>query len=192
MENMPDSGIVEKARAFVEQECLKPTSHYGSEIFIYHFTPVHSYAKKLAEELGADIEVVEIAAWMHDIGSIMLGRKEHHITGAKITEEKLREWGYPADKIERVKQCIINHRGSQSLSRATKEEQIVADADALSAFDNISGLFEAAIFHEGFNQMQARAEVKRKLMNSWEKLSVNARKNVEHKYLAAMILLGDD
>ena len=183
--------IIEKVKKFVEEECKKPTSHYGSEIFIYHFAPMHSYAKKLAEQLNADIEVVELAAWLHDIGSIMRGRKDLHITGAEIAEKKLRELGYPENKIEKVKKCILNHRGSVNIQKESAEEQIIADADALSAFDNISGLFEAAIFHEGFNQMQARIEVRRKLTNSWQKLSPIARKMVEHKYLAAMILLGE-
>jgi uncharacterized protein len=183
--------IIEKVKKFVEEECKKPTSHYGSEIFIYHFAPVHSYAKKLAEQLNADIEVVELAAWLHDIGSIMRGRKDHHVTGAEIAENKLKEFGYHPEKIEKVKKCILNHRGSVATARESAEEQIIADADALSAFDNISGLFEAAIFHEGFSQMQAKIEVRRKLINSWQKISPIARKMVEHKYLAAMILLGE-
>lgn len=192
MEDIPQNPIIEEMKKFVESECQKPTSHYGAVVFPSHFAPVHYYAKMLAEKLGADVEVVELAAWLHDIGSIMKGRKDHHITGAEIAEQKLREFGYPEEKIQKVKRCILSHRGSQNLSRASVEEQIIADADALSAFDNISGLFEAAIFHEGFNQIQARIEVRRKLINSWQKLSPDAKKIIEHKYLAAMILLGDE
>ncbi|MEK6885868.1 MAG: HD domain-containing protein [Nanoarchaeota archaeon] len=184
--------IIEKVRIFVESECLKSTSHYGEEIYPCHFIPVVHYSKLLAQKLGADEEIVELAAWLHDIGSVMKGRKDHHISGAEIAETKLKEFNYPEEKIERVKKCILAHRGSQSIPRLTKEEQIVADADALSAFDNISGLFKAAIFHEGFNQVQARVEVRRKLLNSWQKLSADAKKLIEHKYLAAMILLGDE
>jgi uncharacterized protein len=188
-------GIIARAREFVESECRKPTSHYGTEIFVCHFIPVREYALELAKTFSdseADKEVLELAAWLHDIGSIIYGREDHHTTGARVAEEKLKEWNYPPEKIEKVKKCIFSHRGSQNVERLSIEEQIIADADALSAFDNISGLFKAAIFHEGFDQMKAKAEVRRKLQNSWQKLSPAARKMIEHKYLAAMILLAGE
>jgi uncharacterized protein len=138
---------------------------------------------------SADAEVVELAAWLHDIGSIMKGRKDHHITGAEIAEQKLRELGYAEDKIALVKSCVLSHRGSQNMAKTSIEAQIIADADSLSAFDNISGLFRAAIFDEGMTQMEARKSVREKLTNCWNKLSPEAKKYVQHKYLAAMILL---
>jgi uncharacterized protein len=185
--------IIEKIKNFVEEECKKPSSHYGYEIFIYHFQPVVAYSKDLAKNFSdVDLEVLELASWLHDIGSIIKGRENHHITGAEIAEQKLKELGYAEDKIQKVKLCILSHRGSKDITRKSVEEQILADADALSAFDNISGLFKAAIFHEGFDQYQARKEVRRKLVNSWQKLSPLAKKKIEHKYLAAMILLGEE
>lgn len=190
---MEEKTIVDKAREFVESECKKPESHYGYEVFICHFVPMHSHAKNLAQnspvDLKVDLEVVELAAWLHDIGSVIKGRENHHITGAQIAEEKLKEWGYSSDKIEKVKQCIFSHRGSQSIKREFPEAQIIADADALSAFDNISGLFKAAIFDEGMSQIYAKSSVKEKIVNSWAKLSPHAKKFIEHKYHAAMILL---
>jgi uncharacterized protein len=107
----------------VEEECKKPTSKYGYEPYPCHFVPMVKYAKKLAKRLKADEEVVEIAAWLHDVGSIIYGRDNHHITGAKIAEEKLKELGYPPEKkIELVKKCILNHRGSKQNKRETIEE----------------------------------------------------------------------
>ena len=187
------ASIIEEIKKFVEEECKKPSSHYSPEIFISHFIPMCEHAKNLAKNFeDADLEVIELAAWLHDIGSIIRGRKDHHITGAEIAETKLKELNYPPEKVEKVKKCIISHRGSQNIQRATVEEQIIADADSMSAFDNLSGLFMAAIFNEGMNQFQARQEVRRKLMNSWQKLSPAAKKNIEHKYLSAMILLGEN
>jgi uncharacterized protein len=184
--------IIEEIKRYVEEECKKSTSKYGYEIFICHFIPVVEYSRDLAKNFSnVDFEVLEIASWLHDIGSVILGRENHHITGAEIAGNKLRELGYPEEKINKVKLCILSHRGSKDIARASIEEQILADADALSAFDNISGLFKAAIFHEGFNQVDARVEVRRKLINSWHKLSPLAKNKIEHKYLAAMILLGD-
>ena len=82
--------------------------------------------------------MIEIAGRLHDIGSIIHGREDHHSTGADIAEKKLTEFGYPPEKIELVKNCILHHRGSTSFQRETLEEQIIAEADVMSTFDNIS------------------------------------------------------
>jgi putative nucleotidyltransferase with HDIG domain len=182
--------IVDKARNFVEQECKKPANRYGYEPFTAHFTPVHDYAKKLAEELGADVELVEIAAWFHDIGSIMVRREDHHITGAKIAEEKLKEWNYPLEKIEKIKHCIISHRGSQNIKRESKEAEILAEADAMTHFDMIPDLLHVAFVNEAKPRKEGIASVRQKVINSYNKLSPKAKELVKNKYDAAMLLLG--
>jgi len=184
-----ENKIIEKIREFVEEECKKPTSKYGYDPYPHHFMPVVKYSKLLAEKLSANIEIVEIAAWLHDIGSIMHGRENHHITGAEIAEKKLRELGYAEEKIALVKQCILNHRGSVKNERITSEEMAVAEADAMSHFDNIGGLFMAAFVFENHNQGSAAASVKQKLKNSWEKLSPIAKEIIKPRYEAAMLLL---
>lgn len=45
----------------------------------------------------------------------------------KIAEELLTKYNYPKDRIERVKQCVLNHRGSKDYPRNTIEEEIIAD-----------------------------------------------------------------
>lgn len=183
------SEIVEEIKKFVEEECRKPSSKYGYEPYINHFVPTARYAKILAEKENADSEIVEIAAWLHDIGSIIYGRENHHITSCEIAEKKLRELNYDENKIEKVKKCILNHRGSVDCARESKEEQIIADADAMNAFDHIEGQFHAAFISENLNQEKARQAVRKKLINSYNKLSANAREIIKNKYEAAMLLL---
>lgn len=181
--------IIEEVRQFVEDECRKPTSKYGFEPYEHHFTQVVRYSKKLARELGANEEIVEIAGWLHDIGSIMIGRKDHHLTGAKIAEEKLNEFGYPKEKIALVKNCILHHRGSQKMELETLEEQILAEADAMSAFDNIIGVFKAALVYENLTQGQALESVSKKLENKWNQLKFEKSKEIiRPKYDAFKIL----
>jgi uncharacterized protein len=183
--------IVKEIRKFVEDECKQPSSKYGYEPFTFHFAPVAEYAGKLAEELGADKEVVLISAWLHDIGSIIKGRENHHITGAKISEKKLRELGYPEEKIALVKKCILNHRGSTRSKRKSLEEQILAEADTMSNFNNISGIFKAAFVYEKMNQGEAKEAVRKKLENKWRQLRFKKSKQlVRPKYEAVMLLLG--
>jgi uncharacterized protein len=182
--------IVEEVRKFVEEESNKPTSKYGSEPFTYHFAQVAKYSGQLADKLGADKEVVLISAWLHDIGSIIKGRENHHITGPEIAWEKLEELGYPSEKIELVKKCILSHRGSQDNNRETIEEKIVADADAMSNFDNIPGIFKAAFVYEGLEQGEGGRSVMQKLDNKWNKLHFEDSKDIiKPKYEAIKLLL---
>jgi len=185
-----EKDIAEKIREFVEGECKKPTSKYGYEPYQNHFVPVARYAEILAEKLNADKEIVKIAALLHDVGSIIHGRKDHHITGAKIAEKKLKELGCAKEKIEKIKQCILSHRGSKDIKRETTEAQIIADADTMSNFDNLSGIFKAAFIYENKDQQEAQKSVRQKLINSFNKLSSEAKKIIKPKYDAAMLLLG--
>lgn len=182
--------IVNEVRDFVEKECRKPTSKYGYESFTEHFIPVVSAAGKLADELGTDKELILIAAWLHDIGSIVDGRENHHITGSKIAEKKLKELNYPPEKVEVVKKCILNHRSSLQNPRESLEEKIIAEADAMTSFDNVAGLFQAAYIQEGKTREEAKEAVRKKLENKWQQLSLeNSKKIIRPKYEAAMLLL---
>lgn len=182
--------IIKEVRKFVESECKKPNSHYGYDPFLYHFIPVVEYSEKLADKLGADKEIVIIAAWLHDIGSIVYGRKNHHLTGAKIAEEKLSELGYPPKKIEKVKDCMISHRGSQQILPKSLEAKILIEADTLSAFNDITGLFQCAFYYEKLPRKEAKDSVKRKLENKWKQLNLDeSREIIKSKYEAVMLLL---
>lgn len=110
-----------------------------------HIKYVVQEALVLAEKYNADIEIVELAAMLHDIALIAkIGtRKEHHITGAEMAETLLLKYNYPQDKIKKVKKSVFNHRSSKN---ATDIEDIcVADADILAHFDNIPMLFNVIL-----------------------------------------------
>jgi uncharacterized protein len=184
------NNIISKIEKFVKEECSKSTSKYGYEPFQNHFVPVVKYANRLSKELGGNKEVILISAWMHDIGAIIRGRKNHHITGAKIAETRLRELKYPEEKIKLVKNCILNHRGSTKSKRITLEEKIIAEADTMANFDNLPGIFAAAFMCENLNQAEARVSAKNKLKNCWGKLHFkSSKKIIQPKYEAAMLLL---
>ena len=180
--------IVEEVKKFVENECKKPTSKYGYGPFLNHFIPMRDYAIRLAQERGADLEIVELASWLHDIGSIIYGRENHHLTSAGVADKKLRAFGYPNDKVEQVKHCILSHRGSMKGNGKTLESEIIIEADALSCFDHIEGQFYAAFVSEGKSQEEAKISVREKLTNKWNQLSKEGKKLVKLKYKAAMIL----
>lgn len=186
---MKNKNIVEEIKKFVEGECKKPTSKY-SGIFENHLIPMRNLALELGKKIGADLEIVEISAWLHDIGGIIFGRKDHHITGAKIAEKKLAELRYSQEKILLVKNCILTHRGSQDIKPKTIEAQIIMEADSVSNFDNLPGIFKATYVEEGLSQPEARKSAKEKLERKWNKLLLPESKIlIKPKYDAAMLLL---
>ena len=156
---MENENIVEEIRKFVEEECIKYP--LGIEIYLNHLIPVLNYSKKLAEGKDIDLESVKIAALLHDMGSIIYGRKNHHITGAEIAEKKLIEFNYPENKILLIKNCILNHRGSVKNIFNTPEEKIIAEADCLSFFDTMEGYFLWIIDNEKIKIARVTTEISR-------------------------------
>jgi len=186
---MENKNIIEEVRKFVEEECKKHL--LGEELLMNHFVPVVNYAKKLSENENVDLELIEISAWLHDIGSIIYGRKDHHITGAEIAEKKLKEIGYPEEKINKVKKCIFNHRGSVKNNFESTEEKIVAEADCLTFFDTLEGSFLWVIDADKIkNQKEIKQSIKNKSINKWNQLSPEAKKLIKPKFEAIMLLFG--
>ncbi len=92
----------------------------------------------LAEKYGADKEIVEVSALLHDIALLRFGasvKSDHHNLGSKIADEILTELKVDQNKIGRICSCIRNHRSA--LNATNVEEICVADADILAHFNNL-------------------------------------------------------
>lgn len=174
---------------FLKQEiylrAIKPENKFGMGVY-YHIEAVAKNAEILAERYNADKEVVIISAWLHDIASITDYSlyEEHHIHGAKIAQEILQKFDY--DKIELVKKCIINHRGSIINDKLSIEEKIVADADAISHFDSIPSLLYLAYVNKNMDIENGANFVKNKLQRSFNKLSQESKEFYTQKYNEVM------
>ena len=181
--------IVALTREYVYRESKKNTNKFGMNAYDHHFKSVVKYARILAKECHADTEVVLVAAWLHDIGSIEGYYEDHHIQGQRFAEEFLKKQSYPQEKIDRVKHCIYAHRGSKTIKRETIEAQCVCDADSMSHFNTIDSLFYLAIKIHNLEAEAANTFVKDKLARSYRKLSPTGKRIIAGKYLAAMELL---
>lgn len=182
--------LIKKAKQFVEDECKKPTSIYPYDFYLDHLVPMQKHSRNLCWKVGGDIETVSIAAWLHDIGSVIHGRKNHHITSAKVAKKFLTDNNYNKEKTKQVLNCIKHHRQSTNLKQETLEEKIISDADAISNFNNLPGNFYATLVIEKLLPIAAAKSVKKKLKNKWKKLHFKESKElVKLKYEAAMLLL---
>jgi len=185
--------IVEKIKKIVEQACKKETNISGYRAWFDHVLPTAKYAKLLAKKIGADEEVVEIASLLHDYAGIVSKDMypEHHTHGARLAGEILEKYHYPKEKIEMIKHCIYAHRASQKIPRETKEAEIVANADGMAHFDNVTGLLYLAYARYKMDTDNGKKWVLDKLARSWKKLTPEAKEMIEDKYDAIKKVLSN-
>lgn len=182
--------IQEKIRKIVSETC-RNDNHFGFVIWMHHIKSVLKYSRMMADYFKADKEIVEISALLHDFATIKDYSlwNEHHKYGAQMAGELLTELGYPNDKIEQVKHCILSHRSSRNISRETVEAQCLADGDAMAHFDALAVMFYIALILNNMSVEEANKWVLEKLTRSWNKLSSKGKTFVHHKYEAVKLLL---
>ncbi len=182
--------IVNYLKIEIKNRAEKENNKFGIGV-LYHIEAVVKNAEILANKYNADKEICIIAAWLHDIASITDYElyEEHHIHGAEIASEILRKFEYDDYKIEIVKACILNHRGSINNKRLSKEEQIIADADAISHFDSVPSLLYLAYKERNMNIEEGKDFVKSKLERSFRKLSDESKIFYKEKFENVMKIL---
>jgi putative nucleotidyltransferase with HDIG domain len=180
--------MIEEIKRIIEKEC-------DDFDYKYHILPVVEYAEKLAEICDADKEVVELSAWLHDIGRIKFGARNHELTGAGEAEKILKRFGYSDEIIEQVEHCILAHRGSGSIQPQTMEAKVVAAADALAHFDMFLPMLTAMGKRgKGRDDKIIYRWIYEKIERDWNKkiLIPEAIKIAEEKYRAIELLLSSE
>ena len=169
---------------------------HQKEDFKYHIVPVVRNALTLAKRLDADLKVVEVAAYLHDIGKASMKREkfeaenEHHIIGAKETRKILTKFGCDKEFIKKVEHCVLAHRGRRDPNPETKEAEIIACADAMAHFDIF--LYVFSFFLTTRNSFEdAVKEIGEKMERNWnKKLTLPEAKEIaKPKYKAIKLLI---
>jgi putative nucleotidyltransferase with HDIG domain len=179
----------------IEQVRKIAEERYTKEDYDYHILPVLKNSLLLANKLNADKKVVEVSALLHDIGRAFdrnksVRKNEHHVIGEKETEKILNELGFEKDFTEKVKHCVLAHRGRAEIKRETLEAEIIACADAMAHFDTFLDLFD--FFLETNDSIEnAVFEIEIKIERDWnKKLTLpEAKEIVKEKYEAVKLLL---
>jgi uncharacterized protein len=147
--------------------------------------------QELAEEYGADKEIVTIAVLLHDLASIEDEKncREHHIIGSERAEKILTGYNYPKDKIKKIKLCILNHRSSVNNDKNSIEEICVADTDAIVHLTEVSSLFYAAYKEMNKTIEEGQRWIKGKLERDYKKLSKRGKEKYGEKFNTVIKLL---
>ena len=154
----------------------------------HHFWPVVKYARQLAANVGADLEVVELAAWLHDITRIQGDLENHHFSGAEEARKLLEALHYDSAKIDNVCHCIIAHRGGSELPRRTIEAEIVASADAMAHIVYAP----SALFNVKRRKIKKAAKlIRKKAKHNWKKIMQEGREMIQPHYAALQVILSN-
>lgn len=100
-----------------------------------HIVEVVTYGQQLARQMGADEEIVTVAAYFHDISRVTLGPENHNVKSAEMAREWLIQHSYPQERIERVMAAIIAHMSAVAgpeRESVPLEGRILYDADKIS------------------------------------------------------------
>jgi len=100
-----------------------------------HVLRVLHLVERIGSEVGADAEVLQAAALLHDVADAAPGegggRANHELTSADFARLVLLEEGWPENRIQAVEHCIRAHRYRSSETPQTLEAKLLFDADKL-------------------------------------------------------------
>jgi len=139
--------VISVARERAREESLKLWGRLSDEEppFNYrleHLKAVVCIAEGLALKLGADLEIVRAAAWLHDLakeGIAELIEDGHGVVGAEEARKILERTDFPRGKIGAVCQAIAEHVGLyRDHPLEPLEAAILWDADKLAKLGAIS------------------------------------------------------
>lgn len=106
-----------------------------------HTMRVYRWAIKLQSKLGGDLDVIVLAALLHDIG--WDDERDHGEVGAELAVEYMDSIGVDPSVIARVGEIIMIHEDKDTDAPLSLECQIVMDADLLDEVGAISILWDA-------------------------------------------------
>ena len=134
-----------------------------------HLARVWAMARRIARELGgADLEVLEVAAFLHDVVNLPKDSAERNraaLLSAQHAVTFLSKNEFPKDKLKNVAHAIEAHSFSAGVQPETIEAQILQDSDRLEALGalgiarcfNVSGQMGAALFDAADPEANGRA-----------------------------------
>ena len=114
-----------------------------------HTLRVYNLCLHIGEKENADMEILKIAAILHDIGREYQDRSNgkicHAEKGAQLARELLSEFKIEKEKINKIIHCIETHRFRGNKAPKSKEAKILFDADKLDSIGAV-GIGRAFLF----------------------------------------------
>lgn len=168
--------LIERAQAYVREKFENEFS--GHDYF--HTLRVFKMATKIAEQEGAGVEIVQLAALLHDVDDRKISPETHH------TQANARSFlvsnGVDGDTIESICQIIREISfGSNDSAPTTLEGQCVQDADRLDAIGAI-GIARAFAYGGNHNRHMYHPEIKPNLNMTKDEYRKTESTTINHFY----------
>ena len=106
-----------------------------------HTMRVYRWAIKLQSKLGGDLDIIDLAALLHDIGWDEV--RPHGEVGAEIAVDYLDSLGVDPEKIAKIGEIIMMHSDKDTDAELSLECRIVMDADLLDEVGAVGILWDA-------------------------------------------------
>lgn len=177
--------IQEKVENAIREQFLEDSSGHDW----HHIKRVVNLSKYIQSKEGGDAEIVELAAFLHDISDYKLngGKLDE---GGNVAFKVLRDFDYPLEKAEHVKYIVdnISFKGANtSVEMNSLEGQIVQDADRLDAIGAIGvGRTFAYGGHKG--QPMYDPEIPVQMHESFHEYASSRGSTINHFYEKLLLL----
>lgn len=131
--------VIEYVRKMTTENGRPPKYPFRSRF--EHSLRVYRWAIKLQSKLGGDLDIIALAALLHDIG--WDDKRPHGEVGAELAVEYLDSLGVDPEIIKRVGEIIMIHTDKDTDAELSLECKIVMDADLLDEVGAIGLLWDS-------------------------------------------------
>ncbi|MBT5022344.1 HD domain-containing protein [Candidatus Woesearchaeota archaeon] len=126
---------IDKTELFAKKYYLD--SSLNRWIWAHHIRLVRKYALELGKIENCDLEVLEIAALLHDIGKIN-GREGHAQKSCELSKDFIDSLEFSTKQKELILKCMLKHSGRYSHEDNEIEVKVIQCSDALAIlFDDV-------------------------------------------------------
>ncbi len=158
-----------------------------------HTFRVLRFAEYLAEKEGADLEVVQFAAILHDIGKYKeTDEEDHSVVSAKLAGPILKKFKLSDKKKENIIHCVRFHDPYIRVKVRTMEAKIIQDADII---DRLSPVKISQFFYfgalKGRSLTESLKRAERYVKNTYRPNTKTAKKMAERKKKFALGFLDE-
>lgn len=176
--------ILDQIRGEVRALCQEPGNVLAPGFYDGHLARVARYGLELADALAADREIVELAAWLHDISAVLdfATLPAHAAASADRAAAMLAAHGYPDARVAAVADAVRRHTRPLQVSEGTPEEVALSNADAMAQIAAPDYWLYFAFRIRNLGYAEGRSWYEALVRRNWEAIVPQARAILEPRY----------